>query len=203
MIKLGQLLVKGGWCQILAVEGQPDLCAKVLVPKRRYQGSQPDPNVIAAKKYGIHDFLDYEWNNYQKIMAACPNELRKYFVNILGIEVTDDHRRALVMETVRTSRGEIAPNLVRNTDTLHPEFWANLERIRKDVFLANSIDHFGIVPRNILVKNLNFPVFIDFQTGKERYRGQFWLHHPWFIRKKINRCFSKLYKEMGITMPIH
>ena len=199
MIKLGPQLVKGGWCQILSVQDKPELCAKVLVAKRRFQGGQPDPNVIVSAKYGIADFLDYEWANYQKIMAACPEDLRKYFVTMHGIDVAEDGRKALVMEVVRDDRREIAPNLVKNSRPLSPLFWANLERVRREVFWAKSIDHFGIVRRNILVKSPEHPVIIDFQTGRERFRGQFWLRHPWFVRLKINRCFHKLYKEMGVN----
>jgi RIO kinase 1 len=199
MIILGPQLVKGGWCQILAVQDHPDLCAKVLVPKRRFQGGQPDPNVIVAKKYGISDFLDYEWANYQKIMAVCPDELRRHFVAMRGIEIADDGRKALVMGVVRDDLGEVAPNLVKNSRPLSPLFWTTLERIRKEVFWAHGIDHFGIVRRNILVKSPDHPVIIDFQTGRERFRGQFWLRHPWFVRRKVNRCFRKLYKEMGVN----
>jgi RIO kinase 1 len=197
-MKLGPQLVKGGWCQIFSIEDHPELCAKVLVARRRFQGGQPDPNLIVSAKYGIADFLDYEWANYRKIIAACPEELRTFFVTIHGVDVAADGRKALVMEVVRDDRGEVAPNLVRNSRPLSPLFWANLERVRKEVFLANSIDHFGIVRRNILVKSPEHPVIIDFQTGRERFRGQFWLRLPWFVRLKINRCFRKLYKEMGI-----
>jgi RIO kinase 1 len=197
-MKLGPQLVKGGWCQIFSIEDHPELCAKVLVARRRFQGGQPDPNLIVSAKYGIADFLDYEWANYRKIIAACPEELRTFFVTIHGVDVAADGRKALVMEIVRDDRGEVAPNLVRNSRPLSPLFWTNLERIRKEVFLANSIDHFGIVRRNILVKSPEHPVIIDFQTGRERFRGQFWLRLPWFVRLKINRCFRKLYKEMGI-----
>jgi RIO kinase 1 len=198
MIELGEVLVKGGWCQILAVKGQPGLCAKVLIPKRRFKGDKPDPDIIVSAKYGIGDFLEYEWGNYRKIMAACPEDLRCHFVVMHGIEPTTDGRKALVMETVVDDRGEIAPNLVRNTRPLEPEFWTTLERIRRETFVAHSIDHFGIVRRNILVRSPKVPVIIDFQTGRERFRGQFWLRFPWFVRQKINRCFRKLYKEMGV-----
>jgi RIO kinase 1 len=199
MIQLGSLLVKGGWCQILAIEGSPDTCAKVLVPKRRFKGEKPYPDTIVKAKYGIEDFLEYEWNNYRKIMKVCPNALRAYFVTMHGIEQTTDGRKALVMETVRDDRGEIAPNLVKNKRPLAPEFWTIMERIRKEVFLAHNIDHFGIVRRNILVRSPQHPVFIDFQTGRERFRGQFWLRFPWFVNQKTNRCFRKLYKEMGLS----
>ena len=199
MIELGEMLVRGGWCQILAVQGQPDLCAKVLVPKRRFKGEKPEPDTIVSAKYGIQDFLEYEWNNYRKIMAACPDDLREHFVTMHGIEDTTDGRKALVMETVRDDLGEIAPSLVKNTRSLEPEFWKALERVRKEVFLAHSVDHFGIVRRNILVRSAQHPVIIDFQTGRERFRGQFWLRLPWFVRQKTNRCFRKLFKEMGLT----
>ena len=189
----------GGWCQIFAIQGQPDLCAKVLVPKRRFKGEKPEPDAIVSAKYGIGDFLEYEWSNYKKIMATCPADLRAHFVTIYGIEPTTDGRRALVMETVRDDLGDIAPNLVRNTRPLPPKFLTTLERIRREVFLAHSVDHFGIVRRNILVRSPEDPVFIDFQTGRERFRGQFWLRFPWFVRQKTNRCFRKLYKEMGFT----
>ena len=198
MIELAEMLVKGGWCQILAVQGRPDLCAKVLVPKRRFKGEKPEPDIIVSSKYGISDFLEYEWSNYLKIMDKCPDDLRRHFVSIHGIEVSTDGRKALIMDVVRDDRGEIAPNLVRNTRPLHPNFHEILERIRREVFLRHGIDHFGIVRRNILVRAPGDPVFIDFQTGRERFRGQFWLRHPWFVRQKINRCFRKLYTEMGL-----
>ena len=202
MITLGPPLILGGWCQIFSVQGNPHLCAKVLIPKRRFKGSKPDPNEIVSTKYGINDFLDYEWANYQKIMSVCPTDLRKYFVTIHGIENTSDGRRALIMETVYNESGKIAPNLVKNTSLLSPAFTVVLERIRHEVFLAHNIDHFGIARRNILVKSPRHPVFIDFQTGRERFRGQFWLHIPYFVRTKVNRCFRKLYNEMGFnTLP--
>ena len=199
MLKLGPQIIKGGWCQILSVEDHPERCAKVLVPRRRFQGGQPDPNVIVSQKYGIEDFLDYEWANYQKIMADCPADLRQYFVTMFDVEIAEDGRKALVMEIVRDDQGGPAPNLVKNTRPLTPEFWSIMERIRREVFLAHSIDHFGIVRRNILVKSPSHPVIIDFQTGRERFRGQFWLRHPWFVRQKVNRCFQKLYKEMNVA----
>lgn len=199
MIELGPQLVKGGWCQIVAVEGRPDLCAKVLIPKRRYRGEQPEPDLIVREKYGISDFLEYEWRNYRKIMAACPADLRRHFVSMHGIETASDGRRALVMEKVTDDRGEIAPSLVRNTRTLDPRFRDTLERIRREVFIAHAIDHFGIVRRNVLVRGTADPVLIDFQTGRERFRGQFWLRLPFFVRRKINRCFRKLYTEMGVS----
>lgn len=199
MIELGPQLVKGGWCQIVAVEGRPDLCAKVLIPKRRYRGEQPEPDLIVREKYGISDFLEYEWRNYQKIMAVCPQDLQRHFVSMHGIETATDGRRALVMEKVVDDRGEIAPSLVRNTRALDPRFRDTLERIRCEVFLAHAIDHFGIVRRNVLVRSPEDPVLIDFQTGRERFRGQFWLRLPFFVRRKINRCFRKLYTEMGLS----
>ncbi|GAB1410317.1 hypothetical protein MASR1M90_14710 [Desulfovibrionales bacterium] len=203
MIELGPLLVKGGWCQILAVQDQPDLCAKVLIPKRRFQGERPDPNQIVSAKYGIADFLEYEWANYQKIMAACPEDLQGHFVPMHGLQATSDGRKALVMDLVRDDLGQIAPSLVTNTRPLDPAFWANLERLRHEVFLARAIDHFGIVRRNVLVKAPDYPVLIDFQTGRERFRGQFWLRYPFFVRAKLNRYFRKLYTEMGRTHNVH
>lgn len=199
MIELGHQLVKGGWCEIRAIQGRPDLCAKVLIPKRRFKGRRPDPNEIVNSKYGIKDFLDYEWSNYQKILASCPQELRRYFVAMHGIELTTAGSKALIMDVVLDDRGEVAPNLVKNTRNLSPKFWEILDRIRQEVLLAHSIDHFGIARRNILVKLPDFPLIIDFQTGRERFRGQFWLRWPFFVRAKINRCFHKLYKEMGIN----
>ena len=199
MIELGPQLVTGGWCEIRAVQDRPDLCAKVLIPKRRFKGERPDPNDIVNSKYGIRDFLDYEWSNYQKIMTACPPDLRHHFVTLYGVEPTVDGGKALVMEIIRNEQGEIAPNLVKNTRALSLQFWKVLERIRNEVFLAHGLDHFGIVRRNVLVRTPDCPVLIDFQTGRERFRGQFWLRWPFFVRAKVNRCFRKLYKEMGIT----
>ena len=199
MIELGPLLVQGGWCQIFAVKGQPGICAKVLIPKRRFKNERPDPNIIVKEKYGISDFLEYEWSNYNKIIASCPKHLRTYFVTVHGIKITTDGRKALVMNTVYNQQGHIATNLVNNTQPLSPKFIEILELIRNEVFLAHNIDHFGIARRNILVLSPEHPVIIDFQTGRERFRGQFWLRHPWFVRQKINRCFRKLYKELDIN----
>jgi RIO kinase 1 len=116
-----------------------------------------------------------------------------------GIETAADGRRALVMERVVDDRGEIAPSLASNTRALNPRFRDTLERIRREVFIAHAIDHFGIVRRNVLVRGPEDPVLIDFQTGRERFRGQFWLRLPFFVRRKINRCFRKLYTEMGLS----
>ena len=199
MIELGDVLVRGGWCQILAIKDRPDLCAKVLIAKRRFKGGKPEPDHIVSAKYGIPDFLEYEWENYRKIMTACPQELRRHFVVMHGIEPTSDGRKALVMEIVRDEHGGIAPNLVRNTTPLYPGFRNVLERLRREIFIAHGIDHFGIVRRNVLVRGPEDPVLIDFQTGRERFRGQFWLRLPFFVRCKINRCFRKLYTEMGVS----
>jgi RIO kinase 1 len=199
MIKLGPQIVKGGWCRIHAVEDRPDLCAKVPAPLRRFKDGYPDPDEIVRAKYGIDDFLEYEWRNYQKIMDVCPTDLRPYFVDMRGPETASDGRKALVMAIVVDDRGETAENLVKNQRELSPVFWNTLDRIRREVFLAHSIDHFGIVRRNILVRSPEHPVIIDFQTGKERYRGQFWLRLPWFVRRKVNRSFRKLYQEMGVS----
>lgn len=200
MIELGPRLVKGGWCEIRAVADRPDLCAKVLIPKRRFKGERPDPNEIVSAKYGIADFLEYEWANYQKIMAVCPSDLRRYFVAMHGLDQATDGRKVLVMDIVTDSQGEIAPNLVKNTAPVSPDFWRVLERLRTEVFRAHAIDHFGIVRRNVLVKSPDHPVIIDFQTGRERYRGQFWLRLAYFRRRKTDRCFAKLYQEMNVDI---
>lgn len=201
MIELDAPLIKGGWCHIYSIKNAPDRCAKVLSPLRKFHDAYPDPNELVRNKYGISDFLEYEWGNYLKIMAGCPEELKAHFVRIHGIMLTTSGQRALVMDTVVDESGQPAPNLARNTRALDPQFFATLERIRNEVFLAHSIDHFGIMRRNVLVQSPVHPVIIDFQTGRERFRGQFWLRHPWFVRQKVNRCFRKLYQELGATLP--
>lgn len=200
MIELDAPLIKGGWCHIYSIKNQPLRCAKVLAPLRRFREGYPDPNEMVRTKYGIDDFLEYEWNNYQKIMAHCPAKLKEHFVHIHGVEATSCGQRALVMDIVLDDLGQPAPNLVHNTRPLSSTFFDVLERLRTQVFVAHAIDHFGIVRRNILVKTPDHPVIIDFQTGRERFRGQFWLRFPWFVRQKINRCFGKLYQEMGVTI---
>lgn len=200
MIELDAPILKGGWCHIYAIANRPDLCAKVLSPLRRHNDSYPDPNDLVRSKYGIADFLEYELANHAKIMAGCPADLRQHFVRMHGIDTTTEGQRALIMERIIDDTGGTAANLVRNTRQLEPEFFATLERIRHEVFLRHAIDHFGIMRRNILVKTPTHPVFIDFQTGRERFRGQFWLRHPWFVRQKVNRCFRKLYTELNINV---
>lgn len=199
MIELDAPLIKGGWCHIYSIKNDPSRCAKVLAPLRRFREDYPDPNELVRTKYGIDDFLDYEWSNYQKIMSHCPAELKPYFVQIHGVEPTSCGQRALVMDVVVNDLGQLAPNLVQNTRSLSAQFLAVLECIRTQIFIAHAIDHFGIVRRNILVKSPDHPVIIDFQTGRERFRGQFWLRYPWFVRQKVNRCFHKLYQELGLT----
>ncbi len=201
MIELNAPIIKGGWCHIHAVNDRPDLCAKVLSPLRRHNNAYPNPNELVRNKYGIANFLEYEWDNYRKIMAHCPADLQPYFVRMLGLETTPTGQQVLLMERVMDDLGQTAPSLATNTRPLTPEFFAILERIRKDVLVRHAIDHFGIARRNILVKTPSHPVIIDFQTGRERFRGQFWLRHPWFVRRKINRCFDKLYKELDACRP--
>lgn len=199
MITLGPILVNGGWCHIYAVEGHPELCAKVLIPKRRFKGDRPDPNIIVNSKYGINDFLNYEWENYQKIMSVCPTNLRMHFVTIHGIKKTDDGRQALVMEKIIDDRGHLASTLANSTRKVDLMFIETLEELRKKVFLKNGLDHFGIARRNILIRSTSDPVIIDFQSEKERYRWQFWLQIKWFVKRKVNRCFNKLYSEIEIN----
>lgn len=192
-------LIKGGWCHIYSIKNEPDMCAKVLSPLRKFHDTYPDPNELVRDKYGIEDFLEYEYRNYIKIMDRCPDSLRKYFVHIHGVFTTTSGQRALIMNKVLNESNAPASNLARNTQPLDLEFFTVLERIRIEVFIRNAIDHFGIMRRNILVQTPHHPVIIDFQTGRERFRGQFWLHHPWFVRRKVNRCFDKLYKELGVA----
>lgn len=200
MIELGTPLIKGGWCHIYTIKNEPLKCAKVLAPLRRFRENYPDPNELVRTKYGIDDFLEYEWNNYQKIMRHCPQELRPYFVTIHGVMPTTCGQQALVMDMVMDDLGQPAPNLVHNTRPLSSTFLNILETIRTQVFVAHAIDHFGIVRRNILVKSPDHPVIIDFQMGRERFRSQFWLRFPWFVRQKINRSFRKLYQELHFTL---
>lgn len=201
MIELDEKLLKGGWCDIYSIKGSPEQCAKVLAPYRRFKGTYPDPNEIVRRKYGIQDLLAYERSNSQKIISKTPDELRKFIVRIHGLEKTADGRQALVLDKVIDDQGGLARNLVNNTRPLQPKFWERLDRLRKEVFLRHSIDHFGIVRRNVLVKSPEHPVIIDFQEGRERYPGQLWLRIPFFVRAKVNRCFAKLYRELNVPFP--
>ena len=199
MIELDEKILKGGWCDIYGVKGRPELCAKVLAPHRKYKGEYPDPNEIVREKYGIQDLLEYELANYRKILRHTPDHLRRYLVRIDGIKQCTDGSRALVMEKVLDDRGNLAPSLAKNKRPLAPAFKDCLEQLRSKIFIPHAIDHFGILKRNILVKSPEHPVLIDFQEGRERYRGQFWLRFPFFVRKKVTRCFEKLYKEIIFT----
>lgn len=201
IIELGAPLIKGGWCHIYAIKDQPLRCAKVLAPLRRFRENYPDPNDLVRTKYGIDNFLEYEWNNYQKIMNHCPPHLQAHFVVMHGVWPTTCGQQALVMDVVQDAAGQPAPNLVDNTQTLDPLFFNILEQLRQEVFLAHALDHFGIVRRNILVPRPDHPVLIDFQTGRERFRGQFWLRIPFFVRQKVNRYFRKLYQELNHPWP--
>lgn len=200
MITLGQeISTVGGWSTIYQITNNDNLCAKVLAPHRRYKNQRPDPSIIAAHKYGISDMLQYELDNYRSIITKVPNYLRKNFVTIYGIEQTSCGKNALVMELVKNDQGEIAPNLAANTRSLTAHFFKTLECIRRDVFISNAIDHFGIACRNILVRTVDCPVIIDFQNTRARLRGQFWLNLPFFVRQKVTRKFKRVYADLNLA----
>jgi RIO kinase 1 len=200
MITLDKEITKiGGWSTIYTIKDDCYRCAKVLAPHRRYKGAFPDPAMIAQKKYGIEDMLQYELDNYHDLMAHVPDELKSNFVTIEGLETTACGRKALVMELVTDDTGGVAKNLDANTRPLSLTFFKTLEHIRRDVLLRHAIDHFGIACRNILVRNQDCPVLIDFQNSAKRHRGQFWLALPFFIRRKITRKFQRVYRD--IKMP--
>jgi hypothetical protein len=102
------------------------------------------------------------------------------------------------MELVTDDTGAVAKNLDANTRPLSPAFFQALERIRRDVLLRHAIDHFGIACRNILVRNQDCPVLIDFQNSAKRLRGQFWLNIPFFIRRKVTRKFQQVYRDLRV-----
>jgi len=188
----------GGWSTIYRIKGNPTRCAKVLAPHRAYRNGFPDPAMIARKKYGIKDMLKYELDNHRKILAKVPQKMRNNFVTIHGIKNTSSGDRALVMDLVTDDTGKIAKNLDANTRPLNPGFFLTLERIRREVFLRHSLDHFGIACRNILVRTPKSPVIIDFQNTRIRYRGQFWLRIPYFVRQKVTRKFQRVYNDLGV-----
>ncbi|ACU91370.1 YrbL family protein [Desulfomicrobium baculatum] len=188
----------GGWSTVYAIKGDPTRCAKVLAHHRKYKGEFPDPAMIAQKKYGIPDMLRYELDNHHRLMAHVPDDLVKHFVTFYGIEKTRCGRDALVMELVTDDTGGVAKNLDSNTRPLSLTFFQALERIRRDVLLPSAIDHFGIACRNILVRNQDCPVLIDFQNSVIRHRGQFWLKLPFFIRRKVTRKFQRVYRDVGV-----
>ena len=188
----------GGWSTVYAIKGDPTRCAKVLAQHRRYKGEFPDPAMIARKKYGIADMLRYELDNHSRLMAHVPADMAKHFVTFYGIDKTNCGREALVMELVTDDTGAVAKNLDANTRPLSHTFFQTLERIRRDVLLRHAIDHFGIACRNILVRNQDCPVLIDFQNSAARHRGQFWLKLPFFIRRKITRKFQRVYRYQSV-----
>lgn len=186
----------GGWSTVYSIKDDPTRCAKVLAHHRRYKGEFPDPAMIARKKYGIEDMLRYELDNHRRLMAHVPEDLARNFVTFYGIEKTSCGRDALVMELITDDTGGVAKNLDANTRPLSLTFFQTLERIRRDVLLHHAIDHFGIACRNILVRNQDCPVLIDFQNSATRHRGQFWLRIPFFIRRKVTRKFQRVYRDM-------
>ncbi len=188
----------GGWSTVYSIKGDPTRCAKVLAHHRRYKGAFPDPAMIAQKKYGIADMLRYELDNHRRLMAYVPADMARHFVTFYGIEKTSCDRDALVMELVTDDIGGVAKNLDANTRPLSPTFFRTLERIRRDVLLRHAIDHFGIACRNILVRDQDCPVLIDFQNSAKRHRGQIWLRLPFFIRRKVTRKFQRVYRDMNM-----
>lgn len=188
----------GGWSTVYSIKGDLTRCAKVLAHHRQYKGEFPDPAMIAQKKYGIPDMLRYELDNHRRLMAHVPADLVQHFVTFYGIEKTHCGRDALVMELVTDDCGGVAKNLDANTRPLNLAFFRTLERIRREVLLRYSIDHFGIACRNILVRNQNCPVLIDFQNSAKRHRSQFWLKFPFFVRRKVTRKFQRVYRDVNV-----
>lgn len=199
MIELGELISSvGGWSNIYTVKDAPNLCVKVLAPHRTYKGDKPDPNLVAKKKFGIDNMLEFELQNYKKIMKHVPEQLRKNFVRIEGMEATSMGVRGLVMERVMTADGQTAPSLNHYEGTLPDTFFCKLEQIRREVFHKHSLDHFGVALRNILVRDNHTPVLIDFQKNRRVYRSQINLYIPYFTRQKVKRNFQRVYREAKV-----
>lgn len=200
MIELGELISSvGGWSNIYVVKDAPDMCVKVLAPHRKYQGKKPDPNLVAKKKYGIDNMLEFEYANYQKIIKCVPDALKKNFVRMEGMHMTSIGVRGLVMERVMTAEGTTAPSLDHyEGDPLPDAFFCKLEQLRRDVFHKHSLDHFGVARRNVLVRDDHTPVLIDFQKNRRIYRSQLNLYIPYFTRQKVTRNFQRLYREAKV-----
>ena len=199
MIELGELISSvGGWSNIYTVKDAPELCVKVLAPHRTYKGDKPDPNLVAKKKFGIDNMLEFELQNYKKIMKHVPDQLRKNFVRIDGMKATSMGVRGLVMERVMTADGQTAPSLNHYEGTLPDAFFCKLEQIRREVFHKHSLDHFGVALRNILVRDNHTPVLIDFQKNRRIYRSQINLYIPYFTRQKVKRNFQRVYREANV-----
>ena len=200
MIELGELISSvGGWSNIYVVKDAPNMCVKVLAPHRKYQGEKPDPNLVAKKKYGIDNMLEFEYANYQKIIKCVPETLKKHFVRMEGMQMTSIGVRGLVMERVMTADGSTAPSLDHYKSTPLPDaFFCKLEQLRRDVFHKHSLDHFGVARRNVLVKDDHTPVLIDFQKNRRIYRSQINLYIPYFTRQKVTRNFQRLYREAQV-----
>lgn len=199
MIQLGELISSvGGWSNIYVVKDAPDLCVKVLAPHRKYQGEKPDPNMVAKKKYGIENMLEFEYANYQKIINCVPDSLKKHFVRIDGMHMTSEGVRGLVMERIMTPEGLTAPSLNHYKKPLPDAFFCKLEHLRREVFHKHSLDHFGVARRNVLVRDEETPVLIDFQKNRRIYRSQLNLYIPYFTRQKVKRNFQRLYQKANV-----
>lgn len=199
MIELGELISSvGGWSNIYVVKDAPDMCVKVLAPHRKYRGEKPDPNMVAKKKYGIDNMLEFEYANYQKIIKCVPDSLKKHFVRIDGMEMTSSGVRGLVMERIMTPEGTTAPSLTHYQKPLPDTFFCKLEQLRREVFHKYSLDHFGVARRNVLVRDEETPVLIDFQKNRRIYRSQINLYIPYFTRQKVKRNFQRLYQRAKV-----
>lgn len=199
MIELGELISSvGGWSNIYVVKDAPDMCVKVLAPHRKFQGEKPDPNIVAKKKYGIDNMLEFEYANYQKIISCVPDSLKKHFVRIDGMRMTSKGVRGLVMERIMTPEGTTAPSLNHYKETLPDTFFCKLEQLRREVFHKHSLDHFGVARRNVLVRDEETPVLIDFQKNRRIYRSQLNLYIPYFTRQKVKRNFQRLYRKAKV-----
>ncbi len=199
MIKLGdEISTIGAWSTIFHVVGEPDKCAKVLAPHREYKGDYPDPSLIVKEKYKIDDLLVHEYENYKRILAATPDDLKHCLVKIYSITRTECERDAMLMEMVSNQEGKVASNLTSKNVKVSEKFFFKLERLRKEVFIKHSIDYFGFACRNILVKDEDTPVIIDFQKNFKFFQKQFWLRIPFFIRLKMNRYYQRVYQELGV-----
>jgi len=146
MIELGELCSTGGWSNIYVIKDAPDRCVKVLAPHRKYKGEKPDPNLVAKKKYGIDNMLEFEYANYQKIIKCVPDALKKNFVRMEGMEMTSIGVRGLVMERIMTAEGATAPSLENYEGRPLPDaFFYKLNQLHRDIFHKHSLDHFDVV----------------------------------------------------------
>ena len=193
---LGQKIGEGGYRVVYDLgDGR---CAKVLKKKRRkdYGSIQIyyPMQFYLLFKFGINDFNQFEFHNYEMLMDTLPPDAHRYFAHIYDV-IPSNGTSASIEETIRNQDGSVAPTIDQFGPVADAGFWEALDYLR-EVFIDRKVPMFNSWEDNILVKRENdglVPVFFDYKrVGYQTYPFQFWLRFSSQQKRKMERKFDRL-----------